>query len=204
MSLPEGTVLKIVGSMLLPDDVVGQLIFWAVLQDFAGSGPLDEADILEAAANWVDTLMGDVDNLMASSVSGTLAEVWEVDGPTGDLTPIGDEACTWAGLSGSDPLPNGVAAIVHLKTTNTDVTGRKFIPGIAEGNATDNNWAAAALTALGTFGASWGTVYTDPNDVQFVPGVYSVTKNVFYNATGTSIVNAIAGYQRRRKPGVGI
>jgi hypothetical protein len=58
--------------------------------------------------------------------------------------------------------------------------------------------ARAALAAV-----EWAAQWVDANDVILNPGVYSSVKQNFFIATGTVIVNAIAGYQRRRKPGVG-
>lgn len=203
MSLPEGTILKLAQNILLPDEQTAINVFWVVLEDAVGSGPLAVIDILAAASNYMDSLYGEVNGSLADTLLSTIVEVWEVDGPTGDLTPVGDEATTWDGLSTNDALPNGVAGITTIKTTDTDVTGRKFIPGFHDGAADDNNLVATPLSQLVDFALSWAAGWTDANDVQFVSGVYSYTKNNFLMATGTTITNAIVGYQRRRKPGVG-
>lgn len=203
MSLPSGTILKIAQSILLPDTQTAMNIFWAALSEDGGAGPLDEDDVLEAASNWMDQLYANVDDDMNDQVSGNLVEVWTVDTGTGDLTPVGDEATTWVGLGPQDPLPNGVAAICALKTTDTDVTGRKFLPGYVEAQATDNNLTSVPLSRLVLFAVDWATQYVDPNSVIFSPGVWSTAKTQFVAAGGTVIANAIVGYQRRRKPGVG-
>jgi hypothetical protein len=204
VSLSEGTVIKIAASLLLADESIAQQIFWFVLEDAIASGPLDEADVLDAVANWVDQIYTHVIPNINDAVIPGIVDVWEVNVPTGDLTPIGDTIQTWTPTQGADQLPNGVAAIIQLKTTNTDVTGRKFVPGLAESSIEDNNWGSATMTNLASFAAEWPEIYDDPNDVELVPGVYSNTFNNFFLATGTVIVNGIAGYQRRRKPGVGI
>jgi hypothetical protein len=90
-----------------------------------------------------------------------------------------------------------------MKTSNTDVTGRKFIPGIGEINATDNDLTSGALARSVLYAVAWATQFIDANSVTFTPGVWSMTKLNFFLATGTVIANAILGYQRRRKPGVG-
>ena len=203
MSLSEGTILKIAASILLNDEQTAMQIFWASLAEDGGSGPLDEDDVLDACGNWMDQLYANVEGAIADTIIGGLVEVWEVDVLTGVLTPIGDAVQTWVGLSANDALPNGVAAIGAIKTTNTKVTGRKFIPGFNDDSATDNNLAPGTLATLVLFVADWVTSYTDPNSVLLHPGVYSTTFNNFYVTTGVAIANAIVGYQRRRKPGVG-
>jgi hypothetical protein len=203
VSIPEGTILKVAQNILLPDTQTAVNVYWAVLAEDGGSGPLEEEDILEAAANWMDDLYSEIVDNIANTVIGTLVEVWEVNPADGDLTPIGDEATTWVGAHTGDALPNGVASINAMKTSNTDVTGRKFIPGIGEINATDNDLTSGALARSVLYAVAWATQFIDANSVTFTPGVWSMTKLNFFLATGTVIANAILGYQRRRKPGVG-
>lgn len=203
MSLAEGVILKIALNILLNDEQTAMQIFWATLSDSVGSGPLDEDDVIDAAANWMDEIYAHVSDALADTITPGLVEVWEVDGPTGDLTPIGDGAASWTATSVVDSLPNGCAIIGSLKTTNTDVTGRKFIPGWGDEGAVDNNLAAGPLGKLVNFVAEWATVFVDANEVQLNPGVYSNTLNNFYLTSGVAVANAIVGYQRRRKPGVG-
>lgn len=204
MSISEGTIIKLAAGMLLADESVAQGIFWLVVEDVIGSGPLDEEDVIEAAGNWIDILYAHIEGNINDDVIPGIVDVWEVDGPTGDLTPIGDGIQTWVPSQVSEQLPNGVAAIIQMKTANTDVTGRKFLPGFTEIGIADNNWGSGSLTQMALFAADWALAYDDPNDVRLLPGVYSNTFNNFFLATGVVVINGIAGYQRRRKPGVGI
>lgn len=203
MSLPVGTILKIAAIILLNDEQEAINVFWVALDDAIGPGPLDEADVLEAAGNWMDQLYDNIKIDIADSVLGGIVEVWRVDPSDGNQIPIGDDLAIWVGGAANDPFPNGVAAICSMKTQDTDVTGRKFIPGYTEVAFTDNNIDANPLGRLILFAADWATQYSDPNDVVFNPGVWSQTKLDFVLATGVTVVNTIAGYQRRRKPGVG-
>jgi hypothetical protein len=91
-----------------------------------------------------------------------------------------------------------------MKTSDTEITGRKFIPGFAESGIEDNNWGSGTLVSLALYAVEWASTWVDPNDVTLVIGVYSNTKNTFAASNGVEVVNGIAGYQRRRKPGVGI
>jgi hypothetical protein len=203
MSLAEGIILKMAMHYLLPDEQTAINVFWAVLEDAIGSGPLDESDVLDAAANYMDALYAEVIESLPTTVVGGLVEVWEVDPATGELTPIGEESTTWEGNGAGDPFPNGVCWVCSMRTIDTDVTGRKFLSGFVETSAEDNNLISAHLARLVAFALEWATDYTDPNDVQFIPGVWSTVQNTFRQRSGTVVANAILGYQRRRKPGVG-
>ena len=203
MSLSDGTIIKIAAETLLPDDTIAINVIWGVVSDNGGSGSVDEADVLDAAAAFVDNMFQNLETRIPTGIDGGLVNVWTVAPATGDLTPIGDEALTWTGSSAQDPFPNGVAAVGSAKTTNTDVTGRKFIPGLNEQAADDNNLTAASLTAILAYLADWVTVFVHVSDVIITPGVYSYTDSNFYLFTGVIVANAILGYQRRRKPGVG-
>jgi hypothetical protein len=187
----------------MPDETIAINVFWALLDDNAGGGPLADADILQAAANYVDNFYDEMGVDLADTLLGTIVEVWAVDEPSGDLTPIGDETTTYEGQSVNDALPNGVAGVMSLKTVETDVTGRKFVPGYTDETFVDNNMTGPALARAALAAVEWAAQWVDANDVILNPGVYSSVKQNFFIATGTVIVNAIAGYQRRRKPGVG-
>lgn len=203
MSIPINTIIKVGAHILLPDVVDAINVFWFLIDDNVGSGPLDEDDIITATENWLDLLYAEVLASLADTVSGELVDVWEVEEGPFNLKPIGDGLQSWAGSAPQDAAPNGVAQVAALKTVNTDVTGRKFIPGSAETSMTDNNLTGTALARLLDFGIYWAAQYIDANDVILNPGVYSKTKSNFYASTGTIVGNAIVGYQRRRKPGVG-
>lgn len=203
MTLPINTVLKIAQNINLFDTQTAINVFWAKIDDNVGGGPLAETDVLDAVVNYLAKVYLDILPSMDASITGSLAEVWTVLESTGDLTPVGDIASIFAGTGVGDAFPNGVAAIAAMKTTNTDVTGRKFIPGYVETEAVDNNLTGPALARLVLMAVDWADQHIDANDVIINPGVYSRAKLQFFNTTGAIVANGIVGYQRRRKPGVG-
>lgn len=203
MSWPVGTILKIAANIVLNDEQEAINVFWTLLGDNVGSGPLEDSDILAAAGNYIDALYDNIKIDISDTVWAGIVEVWAVDPVDGDQTPIGDDLAIWVGGNVGDAFPNGVAAICSMKTEDTDVTGRKFLPGYTEAAFTDNNMDATSLARLILFAADWASDYVDPNDVVLEPGIWSQTKLDFVAATGITVVNTIAGYQRRRKPGVG-
>lgn len=203
MSIAEGVIIKIAANILLNDEQTGINVFWAEVADNIGAGPLDDDDVLDAAANWLDVLYTNLLAVLADTIIGTIAEVWTVNLPDGDLTPVGFGVQTWEGTSAADALPNGNAMICAISTEDTDVYGRKFIPGVNEGSTVDNNISAGSLVALLGFAEDWVAQYIDANDVVLNPGVYSNAQNAFRASVDSFSANAIIGYQRRRKPGVG-
>jgi hypothetical protein len=61
------------------------------------------------------------------------------------------------------------------------------------------------ITILAAGGVEIISEYTDAvSGNVYTPGVWSPTREAFFDYGGTILTNAITGYQRRRKPGVGI
>ena len=56
MSISEGTIIKIAQSILLPDTQTAINAYWAVVAEDGGTGPLEEDDVLVAAANYMDQI----------------------------------------------------------------------------------------------------------------------------------------------------
>jgi hypothetical protein len=81
--------------------------------------------------------------------------------------------------------------------------GRKFIPGLTETQQAGSTLVAGAVTALINFGDNTIT----PRSVSggtMISGWWSEASAAFRPYATTYILNLIMGYQRRRKPGVGI
>lgn len=120
-----------------------------------------------------------------------------------------DTSGGWVGGATSDPLPQGVCALVTLPTNVSRRRGRKFFGGYTEGNnSSAGTWSAGAITRLANLGA-----YLLGNQIiSAVPGTtmqYGVVSEGLLGAfsftvptTGTP--SAVPAYQRRRRPGVGI
>lgn len=115
---------------------------------------------------------------------------------------------TLVGTNAADFLPHGVAHILRYSTGLSRRQGRMFKPASPDSNVVDGVFIAGAQTALLAFGAIWDT------DISVTGGLLQLcTFNVeplsvhFETASladGNLIANEIPGYQRRRKPGVGV
>lgn len=110
---------------------------------------------------------------------------------------------TWAGGTGSgDALPQGCAAITNFSTATPGVVGRKYLGPLTE-TANENGILASAFqTALAAFVAELIDGFIMSTN-QMTPIVMS-TKMAMAIPLVEGIVKSIVGYQRRRKPGVGV
>lgn len=203
MAIPDGAILRLVASILLPESVIAQNVFYAVFADTGGSN--DDLDVLSDLGDYIGDVWDKIKGSISVDVTMTGIKVYIYDPLDPDWDEVGDELIGIAGVSGTDMLTHGVAALIHAKTTDPDVQAAKFIPGMGEANTVDGLFIAAALTAMTNYADEWTTPFVGAaTGGDFAPGVWSVANTLFYMFNGTEVVNAIPGYQRRRKPGVGI
>lgn len=107
------------------------------------------------------------------------------------------------GTATSDTYALGVAAVIRLLTVNRGHQGRKFFGALAEGLIGDDAlFVTSAITMLAAFGA----MLLQPIELSVASlyfAVYDRVHNLMRVITEV-VVNAIPGYQKRRKQGVGI
>lgn len=203
MAVATDAILKTVISMLLPESVIAQNVFYCLFKNTGTSD--DEADVLLDLVDWMENIYQNQNTLVVSTaVLGGLTAYFR-DVPGGDWDEIGSESVTDGFVGSSEMLPHGVAAISHARTTNPDVQGSKFWPGLVEGWQDQSVLGGGAMTLYLAAAADWITDFVgSATGSDFEPGVWSPTDLVFYHFSGSIIQNAYLGYQRRRKPGVGI
>jgi hypothetical protein len=203
MSISDGTVLKIVVSMLMPDSVIAQNIFYSVVADLATSD--DEEDVVTDLVTWVETMYANLNSFVADAVVGSDIKVYEYDDNDLDWDEVGTD--TWAdGFANTDDmLPHGCAALAHARTFDPDTQAGKYVPGFSEVACLDSDLTGAAVTAMANYCDDWVTAFVGTETGgTFGPGVWSTADAVFKLFIGTYVVNSVVSYQRRRKPGVGI
>lgn len=203
MSVPTDAIIKTVISILLPESVIAQNVFYCLFKNSGGSDA--EADVLLDLVDWMENIFQNINAqvVLTASLAGLTAYLRDV--PGGDWDEIGSESVT-DGFSGvSEMLPHGVAPISHARTTNPDVQASKFWAGLVEGWQDQSVLSPGAMVQFLAAAADWITDFTGTaTGSDFEPGVWSPTDLVFYHFSGSIIQNAYLGYQRRRKPGVGI
>lgn len=203
MAISSGTILKVVVSLLLPDSVIAQNIFYTVVVDLLTSD--DEDDVVADLVTWVEAMYDALSTSIVTDVAASDIKVYEFDPGDVDWDEVGSDTWTDTFASAQDMIPHGVAAIVHAKTIDPDVQATKFIAGIGDLSAIASDLTAGTITELADFAVLWVTPFggTETGG-DFAPGVWSTARTTFKLFNEVYVVNGVVGYQRRRKPGVGI
>lgn len=203
MSIVDGEILRIVASMLWDDGNVNQNVFNAVVT--GGGAPWDEADIIDDAEDWLDDMYANIAANVSDHLDGNELIVYKYDALDDDWDEVGSQAWTWLGGQGAEYLPRGVAALVRLWSTDPDVQGKKYIPGLTEAGVTDGLFGAGTITNLLAFAADWYLPFVGATSgATFTPGIWSVVGSVFKAGIDHVATSTIPAYQRRRKRNVGI
>lgn len=203
MSIGDGGILRIVASFLWSDGNVAQNVFNCVVT--GGTPPYDEVDITDDAEDWLDDMFANLTTVMSDEIDGNSVIVYEYDSGDADWDEVGHNTWGFDPTAASEQIPRGAAGLVRLWTTDADVQGRKFIPGLVESNLVDGLFDGGLTTALLAFALDWLTPFVGAaSGATFTPGVWSVVGIVFKAAVDHYATSTIPAYQRRRKRGVGI
>jgi hypothetical protein len=203
MTISTGDILKIVATAVWLDGNLNQNVFNAVVT--GAGGPWDNDDIVADAVSWMGTVYGNLTAAMSDELDGSQVQVYEYDDGDDDWDEVGSSAWVWNPSNVDEQLPRGVAALINAKTTNADVSGKKYLGGNVEGNVDDGLWAGAYITDIEAWADDWITGFVGgTSGADWLPGVWSPTKTNFFYFVGSTIVPTIPAYQRRRKQGVGV
>jgi hypothetical protein len=202
MTISEGTIIRIVASMLLPDSVIAQNVFYAVLT--GGSGPWDEGDIVSDAIDYMDLIYSVWATFGSDQATVDEIQVYEYDPIDDDWDEVGSGVLGQVGGVAEDMLPHGVAGYTQARSSDPDVNASKYWAAATEAAQVDGAWIAGHVTGLGTLADAWvdGDVGA-ASGANLIAGVWSPTETNFFFFNGNITVNATPAYQRRRKPGVG-
>lgn len=203
MSITSGDILRVVVSLIWTDGNIMQNVFNAVVT--GGGSPWDDADIVEDAVSWAEDLYFNITSKVSDECDGSQVQVYVYDSVDDDWDEVGSQVFFWNPSGTTDQLPRGVAALINLKSSDPDISGKKYIGGFVDGANTDGLWTASSITDLASFAVDWyaGFVGTD-SGADWAPGIWSVADTLFRLASTTAIIPTIPAYQRRRKRGVGI
>ncbi len=203
MTVADGTVLRIVASMLWTDGNVNQNVFNAIM---SGVGPpWDDADIIDDAEAWLDNMYANMTAACSNFLDGNEVIVYKYDTVGDDWDEVGSNAWTWNPTNALEQLPRGTAPLVRLWTVDPDVQGKKYLPGATEGDLEDGLYDASLLVNMLAFAADWYTPFTGgTSGGTWTPGIWSVAQTAFLAGVDHIAASAIPAYQRRRKRNVGI
>lgn len=203
MTIAVGNILRVVASMGYADGAVMQNVYNAVIG--GAGGPYDEADIVDDAVDWAEAMYAEVVGDMTEDLFSTQVQVYVYDPIDDDWDEVGSDTWSWAPTDITKQLPRGNAALLVARTTDPDVNGKKYIPGLAEGSIGDGLINAPVVANLVSFGVEWLTQFVGGvSGATWDPGIWSPTRTNLFVMSGTLIVSNIVAYQRRRKRGVGI
>ena len=203
MALAANDILKVVVSLAFPDSVVAQNIFWTLFE--ADGSSVDDDDVLDDLETYVEAIYANILGALSDLVSLDDMKVYVYDSVGADFDEVGDRTVTGVGTLATHMLPHGVAAVSNIGTTDPDVQGRKFWGGLGEDASEDGYVSAPSAAAFALCVGDWMTPFTGANTGSgFIPGVWSVVNTLFYASNAEGSTNLLLGYQRRRKPGVGI
>lgn len=203
MSITDGTILRVVASLLWTDGNINQNVFNCVIT--GGGSPWDEADVIADALDWLENMYANLTGSMSEFIDGNSVTVYEYDAIDDDWDEVGSDAWVFDPTGVSEQLPRGVAGLVRLWTSDADVQGKKYIPGLVEGNLNDGLFSASLITNFLAFAADWYNPFVGATSgATFTPGIWSVAGTVFKAAIDHIATSTVPAYQRRRKRTVGI
>lgn len=175
---------------------------WAVNPDLPVVADLAETSDIAMLMNYLygTILVQWADNCQVISHK---SELWD------DVTQAFDlyTEASVSGLVGSQvahAVSGGVAAVLAVPIVGGGRSARKFIGGFSEAGIADGSWNSFVISALAQFGINWVLGYVAPMTYTFAPRIYRHATKEFAELTPTVNIDTLAGYQRRRKPGVGI
>jgi len=203
MAISDGTILRVVASLLFPDSVIAQNVFHLVATDLSGGN--DEDDVVADMEEYIDDIYANLVSQMADTITAGEIKVYEYDSVDDDFDEVGTGAGSFAPSAADQMLPHGCALVQNFYTIDPDVQGRKFWGGIHEGGQNAGNFSSTPMNAAIAAAADViATFVSTALSNQYTPVVWSPTGKVAKTYSGTVGTNAIVGYQRRRKAGVGI
>lgn len=203
MSITDGTILRVVASLLWTDGNVNQNVFNCVVT--GGGSPWDEQDVIDDMEDWLDNMYANMTTTTSDEIDGNEVIVYEYDALDDDWDEVGSNAWVWNPTGSSEQLPRGVAGLVRLWTTDADVQGKKYLGGMVEDSLVDGLWLGSVITQLLAFAADWYAPFVgSASGATFTPGIWSVAGTVFKAAIDHIATSTIPAYQRRRKRNVGI
>lgn len=208
MAVNDGDVLKVVITFDCPNLVVAQNVHYYRLDDPAPDNP-SNAQILTALDTQLTTIAQQLDDHQAQDYSWaefTAERVeWNVD-HWETVENIGTAVLGVTGLNASDASPHGVALVITAQTSRPQTRARKFIPGIVETVWTDSTATGTLLGGAANYVSQWLLDISVVGAAELIPvvvGQSGPSAGLVY-ALVVGVISAVAGYQRRRKPGVGV
>lgn len=203
MAVTDNDILRVVQTMTWDDGNIIQNVYNCKIT--GGGGPYDDQDVADDMAEWMDEIYDGLAGVLSSELNVGEAVTYLYDAVGDDWDEVAGAVPTFAPIAIGQYLAQGVAAMVRANSTDPDVQARKFFGGLTEDSSIDGGWSVSVLASLVAAGLDWITPFVGTETgATITPGVWSPTQSLFFAFVEHLIVNAIANYQRRRRPGVGV
>jgi len=203
MTLAVGDILRVVSVLSWLDGDLLQNVFNAEID--GGTGPFADADVIDDCVDWLDNMYANFVGQMSDEINGSECRVYKWDTVGLDWDEVGIEAFTFNPTGAGQQLPRGTALLINAKSSNPDVSGKKYLGAHTEDSVTDGLFTAGEVTRAAAFAVDWFTDFTGATSAaDFNPGIWSTKDSIFYEMGEVAIVPSIPAYQRRRKNGVGV
>lgn len=201
MAISEGDILRVVVSYSMTNASVPQNVYWMeVGSGEAGNEAFTDDFETWFLANyvplWTDFASEDCSiafvEIDKMNVNGTVAE------------NIGSFLVDEPGLVAQDPSGAANSGFVKADTDIPKTAGKKYYPGLAEGDVSNNLITGDALADLALLLALLiADVELGGLDIILVQGVLSRVFAEFVPFNGSGYITDVPAYQRRRKPNTG-
>lgn len=194
------TFLKVTQDLVLATQIA-QNVYWLTVSPDVGVA--DETQVLADVSAWLKLMYEKLTVNISDVTAYGGYRVDKVDPLTNEETfYVEGDALITDGSSTAQRYASGVAAQLNGTVLGTAHGPRKFIAGFSEGAVLADSLTGTIITNLALFGAEWLAGPTD-GTLTWVSGMWSRTDLAFYGMLAVEVLSLV-GYQRRRKPGVGM
>lgn len=202
MTVVQNDELKVVVSIGMPGTTIAQNVFYA--RYTALTEPTD-AVVANDMLLWVDEMYENLDGQMGPDVFiNEVITYKKITAVPLVFQQIGSEESTEVGTSATETLPNGVAMVMRIGTVALRSIARKYIAGLSEENVLTVSWSSTALVQGALFLIDWIAGPPTQSGRTYEAGIVSAKDGLFKTFLSIGTLSIIPGYQRRRKPGVGV
>jgi hypothetical protein len=193
MTVGSGTKLRVTAVLTTPAGVTIENVFYSTITTYVGG---DDVAVTLDMAQWLDDAYDNIKSMIPLTTS--FMEVRCHNVTTNTPMPTASWPVLTAGTGTGDIAPEGVAALVLLRTAALKVLGRKFVGPLTEGAITDGLMTAGALVDLLAFATAIIVPFASvPTSNVYKFGVQDKL-GVLRDVVSVAAV-AIPAYQRRRR-----
>jgi hypothetical protein len=195
-----GEILRATVNYSMPGASAVQNVFYWEL----GEAPISDTQAAGFVADWLELEWGARWAVMASTdVQLVDADLLILNSSGVTVRNLGTASVNVFGEVTEDEETVASAYFMQADTSVPRTKGRKYVPGVPEGQVVDGLIVAGQLVNLALLLAEYVGVIPAGITAILTPGVISRTAEVFRPFLSAGSVTDIPAYQRRRKPNVG-